>query len=216
MAILTGQLSSSPSALGASRAKEQLDDAVLLADARDINEPTEDIEATLAVLLPNAIGSPSPPGSSPALRLRFGTELGNSHESGSQINAMATQRVVLFWKEKGDCLSASRSACVFSTCSQVARWLSCSPLYNCPPPVHPSNFSVGDPVEKSARQREATLKVQRVAPPPTWETRRCRRNHNLFSTSKKCPHSGAQRRSQRSTSPSCSASGSKTCAQSAQ
>ena len=94
MAILTGQLSSSSSALGAIRAKEQFDDAVLLADALDMNDPVEDIEATLAVLFafPKPIDSPIPPPSSPALRLRLATELGNSHESGSQMSAMATRK----------------------------------------------------------------------------------------------------------------------------
>ena len=94
MAILTGQLSSSPSALGAIRAKEQFDDAALLADALDMNDPVEDIEVTLAVLfaLPKPIESLTPPPSSPALRLRLAAELGNSHESGSQISAMATRK----------------------------------------------------------------------------------------------------------------------------
>jgi len=50
IAILT-TLSSSLSALGRSGAKEQFEDAALLADALDINEPVEDMEATLAVLV---------------------------------------------------------------------------------------------------------------------------------------------------------------------
>ena len=129
MAILTGQLSSSSSALGAIRAKEQFDDAVLLADALDMNDPVEDIEATLAVLFafPKPIESPTPPPSSPALRLRLATELGNSHESGSQISAMDTRKHLPSLEKRCTRLSA-----VMVSCSR--RLTSCKVADLLPPP----------------------------------------------------------------------------------